>query len=107
MRLSRPGQAFGRYLALSRKKQTKLLPLIRDHQRWPWPNNNERVWTPSTPLPSVKCAHQVGRVCVLSSQHFQHSVGQPGMVANPARDQLSGENFYFPVPVRACDFFVS
>ena len=27
---------------------------------------------------------------------------QPGKVANPARGQLSKENKYFPVPVRAC-----
>ena len=29
---------------------------------------------------------------------------QPGMVANPARGQLNGENMIFPVPVRARKF---
>ena len=34
-------------------------------------------------------------------QHFQQSIDQPGMVANPARGQLNRENDYLPVHVRA------
>ena len=33
--------------------------------------------------------------------HIAKSMDQPGMVANPARGQLNGENEYFPVRVRA------
>ena len=32
---------------------------------------------------------------------YSKSKDQPGKVANPARGQLSRENEYFPVPVRA------
>ena len=34
-------------------------------------------------------------------QHFQQSLGQPGMVANPACGQLTRENNIFSVPVHA------
>ena len=37
-------------------------------------------------------------------QHFQQSMDQPGMVANPARGQLNRENEHFPVAVRAWEF---
>ena len=33
-------------------------------------------------------------------KHFQQSMDQPGMVANPARDQLNQEDHSFLVPVR-------
>ena len=33
-------------------------------------------------------------------KHFQQSMDQPGMVANPARDQLNKEDHSFLVPVR-------
>ena len=33
--------------------------------------------------------------------HIQQSMDQPGKVANPARGQLTRENEYSPVPVRA------
>ena len=34
-------------------------------------------------------------------QHFQQSMDQPGMVANPVRGELNSENNFFSVPVRA------
>ena len=44
-------------------------------------------------------------VCVcVCGRHFQQIGHQPGMVANPARGQLSKENRIFPVPVRAWEF---
>ena len=39
-------------------------------------------------------------VCMYG-QHFQQSMGHPGMVVNPARGQLSRKKDIFPVPVRA------
>ena len=38
-------------------------------------------------------------VCMVLT--YSKSKDQPGKVANPARGQLSKENEYFPVPVRA------
>ena len=32
---------------------------------------------------------------------YSKDKAQPGKVANPARGQLNGENYFFPVPGRA------
>ena len=34
----------------------------------------------------------------LCGQHFQQRMDQPGMVANPARDQLNREKYFFSCP---------
>ena len=44
------------------------------------------------------------KIKYIYGEHFQHSIDQPVMVVNPARDQLNRENEYFPVRVRAREF---
>ena len=43
------------------------------------------------------------KICMVST--FSRGwINQPGMAANPARDQLNRKNFFSPVPVRAREF---
>ena len=49
---------------------------------------------------SVRCDLRTMHACMYGHT-YSKSKDQPGKVANPARGQLSRENEYFPVPVRA------
>ena len=63
-------------------------------------NRSVEVQTTATNGWSTSIGAAMENACVYG-QHFQQTGDQPGMVANPVRGQLNGENGIFPVPVRA------
>ena len=50
------------------------------------------------------CVYSKCKCKYVFGYHLQHSMDQPGKVANPACSQLNREETMFPVPVRAREF---